>query len=282
VVSYAQNCGNILAGVAPFAIERGLVAAKDPTTDVVVFMENSGQTVTATIETPGGMPNYEGAAELAGVPGGAAPIALAFDDAAGSMCGALLPTGRALDEVQGISVTCIDNGMPIVVLRASDLDRTGYEDRDVLDADGELKARLEAIRLEIGPRMNLGEVEDKSVPKMTLVAPPRAGGIISTRRFIPHRCHASIGVFAALSVASACLFPESPAHALARIPQGRRKRMAVEHPSGSTEVICEVEEAPGGIEIRRGALVRTARKLFAGEVFVPRAIFEGRRAVSSA
>jgi 4-oxalomesaconate tautomerase len=116
---------------------------------------------------------------------------------------------------------------------------------------------------------------------MTLVAPPRAGGIIATRSFIPHRCHASIGVFAALSVASACLFRDSPAHALARIPEGRRKRMAVEHPSGSTEVICEVEEATGGIAIRRGALVRTARKLFAGEVFVPRAIFEGRRAAVS-
>jgi 4-oxalomesaconate tautomerase len=272
LVSTAQNCGNILAGVGPFAIERGLVEARDGATRVAIYMVNSNQTVVAIIQTPGGVPNYDqGDARIDGVPGTAAPIALSFADAAGSMCGALLPTGRAADEIGGVAATLIDNGMPCVVMRAADLGRTGYESREALDADTELKARIEAIRLEAGPRMNLGDVREKSVPKMVLVAPPRAGGVIATRSYIPHRAHASIGVFAGLSVATACLLPDSPAHALAAVPAGRAKRMLVEHPTGASPVSITVEEAGGRIEVREAAIVSTARKLFAGEVYVPAA-----------
>jgi 4-oxalomesaconate tautomerase len=180
-----------------------------------------------------------------------------------------LPTGRALDEIDGIAVTLIDNGMPVVVMRAKDLGRSGYEGREALDADAELKARVEAIRLKAGPMMNLGDVKDKSVPKMMLVAPPRAGGAISTRSFIPHRAHASVGVFAALSAATACLLRESPAHGLASVPAGRVKLMLVEHPTGASPVSITVDEAGGKLEVRDAAIVSTARKLFAGDVFVP-------------
>ena len=268
LVSTAQNCGNILAGVAPFAIEHGLVRASDPMTTVVIFMVNSSQTVVATVQTPGGCPVYDGEARIDGVPGSHAPIALSFRDAAGSTCGALLPTGREVDEVNGVRVTCIDNGMPVVVMRAADLGRTGYESREALDADDALKARLEAIRLAAGPMMNLGDVATKSVPKMVLVSRPRQGGAIATRSFIPHRCHATIGVFAALSVATACLLPGSPAHALAVIPPGARKQMLVEHPTGASPVSMVVDERDGVIEITEAALVSTARPLFAGQVLV--------------
>src|SRR5262245_16254012 len=226
-VSTQQNCGNILAGVAPFAIERGLVAACDGETRVRIFMVNTSQTVIATVKTPGGCPEYDGDAAIDGVPGTAAPIPLRFADTAGSTCGALLPTGRAVDVVNGVRVTCIDNGMPIVVMRADQMGRTGYETREALDADDELKARVEAIRLAVGPMMNLGDVTEKTVPKMILVAPPREGGSVATRSFIPHRAHATIGVFAALSVATACLLPDSPAHDVARPPGGSGKRMLV-------------------------------------------------------
>src|SRR6185503_6899850 len=188
----------------------------------------------------------------------------------GSMCGSLLPTGRAIDEIDGIAVTLIDNGMPVVVMRASDLGRTGTESREALDADTELKTRVEAIRLRAGPMMGLGDVREKSVPKMILVSPPRAAGVIATRSFIPHRAHASIGVFAALSVATACLLPGSPAHGLARPPTGRRKLMLVEHPTGASPVSIEVEERDGKTHVREAALVSTARRLFAGHVFVPK------------
>jgi 4-oxalomesaconate tautomerase len=269
-VGTAQNCGNILAGVAPFAIEHGLVDAARPETKVTIFMVNSGQTVRATVRTPEGVPVYDGDARIDGVPGSAAPIALSFSDTAGSTCGALLPTGRAVDVVNGISVTCIDNGMPCVVMRAADVGRTGYETRDALDADTELKTRVEAIRLAVGPMMNLGDVTEKTVPKMVLVAAPREGGAIATRSFIPHKAHATIGVFAALSVATACLLPDSPAHAVARPPAGTAKTMLVEHPTGASQVRLEVEEHDGQVVVTEAAIVSTARALFEGRVFARR------------
>ena len=268
-VSDKQNCGNILAGVAPFAIERGLVRGCDPVTQVRIFMVNTSQTVVATVQTPGGKPEYQGNARIDGVPGTAAPIPLSFSDTAGSTCGALLPTGRAVDLVNGIAVTCIDNGMPVVVMRASDVGRTGYETRDQLDKDTELKAKIEAIRLTVGPMMNLGDVKDQTVPKMILLAPPREGGVVSTRSFIPHRAHATIGVFAAVSVATACLLPDSPAHSLARIPDGTTKLMLIEHPTGASPVSLTTDVHDGKTVVTEAAIISTARALFEGRVLVP-------------
>lgn len=268
LVSTSQNCGNILAGVAQFAIENGLVPAESPRTSVRIYMENVRQTATATVETPSRKVTYAGNTQIDGVPGMAAPVLLSFEDAAGSMCGSLLPTGNAVDTVQGVEVTLIDNGMPIVIIRAKDFGITGYESREELDADLALKERVEKLRLAVGPMMNLGDVKDLSVPKMTLVAPPREGGCISTRSFIPHRCHASLGVFAALSVATACLLPGSPAREIAVLPEGEEKNLRVEHPTGSVEVAVSVAEKDGEApRIHRSALVRTARKILSGTVF---------------
>jgi 4-oxalomesaconate tautomerase len=275
-VSTQQNCGNILSGVAPFAIERGLVGGTSPETVVRIFMVNTSQTVVATVQSPGGRPRYDGDTAIDGVPGTAAPIPLSFADTAGSTCGALLPTGRAVDVVNGVRITCIDNGMPVVVMRASDLDRTGYESRDALDKDTELKARIEAIRLLAGPMMRLGDVATNTVPKMILVSPPRDGGAISTRSFIPHRCHATIGVFAALSVATACHLPEGPAREVAVLPSGRSRRMLVEHPTGASPVLLTVEQKDGRDEVTEGAIISTARALFDGRVLVPERVLVSR------
>ena len=264
IVTDAQNCGNILAGVGPFAIERGLVDAQDGETRVAIYMENTGQLAIATVQTPGRIVRYEGDARIDGVPGTAAPIPLEFRDTAGSSCGALLPTGNAVDEVDGVYVTLIDNGMPCVIIKAQDVGITGYEDRDTLDADITLKARIEKIRLAVGERMNLGDVKEKSVPKMMLVAPPRHGGSITVRSFIPHRAHASIGVLGAVSVATACLLPGSPAAELASVPDGKRKVMSVEHPSGETTCVMEVDDQG---HVTSAAMLRTARKLMDGKVF---------------
>lgn len=264
VVTDAQNCGNILAGVGPFAIERGLVAAQGDETRVTIHMDNSGQIAIATVQTPGGTVRYDGDARIDGVPGGAAPVPLEFRDTAGSSCGALLPTGNPFDEVVGVRVTLIDNGMPCVVMRAADVGVTGYEDRETLDNDMALKARIEAIRLAVGERMNLGDVTDKSVPKMMLVAPPRNGGAVTVRSFIPHRAHASIGVLGAVSVATACLIEGSPAAQVATLGEGRRKTLSVEHPTGETTCVMELD-ADGAVV--SAAMLRTARKLMDGEVF---------------
>lgn len=264
IVTDAQNCGNILAGVGPFAIERGLIAAQDGETTVTIFMENTGQTAQATIQTPGGVPEYAGTTAIDGVPGTAAPIPLLFSDTAGSTCGALLPTGRVVDEIDGVACTLIDNGMPCVIMDAAAFGITGTESRDALDADTALKARLESIRLQVGPMMNLGDVTEKSVPKMTLVSRPTKGGAISTRSFIPHRCHATIGVLAAVTVATAATLEGSPAHALADMPEGHRLAVGVEQPSGITEAALVLDE--GGAVVQAG-IVRTARKLMEGQVF---------------
>ncbi|MFD1105894.1 4-oxalomesaconate tautomerase [Sphingobium olei] len=265
IVTDAQNCGNILAGVGPFAIERGLVAVTGDETQVAIHMDNSGQVAVATVQTPGGAVSYKGDAAIDGVPGTHAPVPLEFRDTAGSSCGALLPTGNSVDVVNGTPVTLIDNGMPCVVMKAQDVGVTGYEDRDTLDADMQLKARIEAIRLAVGERMNLGDVSDKSVPKMMLVAPPQKGGAVTVRSFIPHRAHATIGVLGAVSVATACLLEGSPAAEVAQIPDGARKALSVEHPTG--EMTCVLQTDEDGAVVS-AALLRTARKLMDGIVYV--------------
>ncbi|MBI5785561.1 MAG: 4-oxalomesaconate tautomerase [Rhodocyclales bacterium] len=264
IVTDAQNCGNILAGVGPFAIERGLVKAADGETTVTIFMENTDQIAVARVQTPGGKVSYAGDAHLDGVPGTASPIPVVFKDTAGSSCGALLPTGNVVDVIDGVEVTCIDNGMPVVIVRAADVGITGEETRDALDANVALKARLEAIRLKAGPMMNLGDVREKTVPKMTMVSAPKRGGVISTRTFIPHRCHASIGVLGAVSVATACALPGSPAAQLAKLPEGRSKVMPIEHPIGESTIVVELDAAGA---VATAAVLLTARKLFDGVVF---------------
>ncbi len=266
-VSDRQNCGNILAGVGPFAIERGLVAAREGVTPVRIHMVNSGQVAVAEVATPGGRVSYAGQARIDGVPGRHAAVPLAFLDTAGSSCGALLPTGNAVDGIEGIPCTLIDNGMPVVVMRADALGLRGDEAPAALEADAALRARLEAIRLAAGPMMNLGDVAPASVPKLTLVSAPRAGGALATRSFIPHRCHEAIGVLGAVSVATAALLPGTPAAALAVLPEGTRKALAIEHPTGEMTVIADVENGA----VRRAAILRTARKLMDGAVFPPEA-----------
>lgn len=264
IVTDAQNCGNILAGVGPFAIERGLVAAQNGETEVRIFMENTGQIARARVSTPEGQVSYVGDACIDGVPGSSAAVPITFEDTAGSSCGSLLPTGNAVDVIEGVEVTLIDNGMPVVVMRAEDMGISGTESREELEANTVLREKLEAIRLKAGPLMNLGDVSAKSVPKMSMVSYATNGGALSTRTFIPHRCHASIGVLGAVSVATAAVLPGSPAAAIAEVPEGARKMLSVEHPIGEMSVILDMD-ARG--QVASAAILRTARKLFDGEVF---------------
>ena len=264
IVSDAQNCGNMLAGVGPFAVERGLVAGRQGQTSIAIYMENTGKTAIATIETPGDVVSYQGDARIDGVPGSSSPVAIEFSDTAGSSCGALLPTGNVVDTIDGIEATLIDNGMPCVLLKASDMGIIGNETRETLEANEPLRKKLEAIRLQAGPMMNLGDVTEKTVPKMTMISPPLNGGAISTRTFIPHRCHASIGVLGAVSVATACLLKGSVASGLANICQGNPKTLKIEHPIGETTILADLDKSGNVV---KSAILRTARKLFDGEIF---------------
>jgi len=263
IVTDSQNCGNILAAVGPYAIEQGFVSITEDVTQVSVFMENTGQIAVLQVQTPDGKVTYKGGSSIDGVPGTSAPVTCEFKETAGSTCGALYPSGNLKDSVDGVDVTLIDNGMPVVILRASDFGISGTESRDELDGNTALKRRLEDIRLQVGPLMNLGDVTEKSVPKMSLVSAPMHHGCISTRTFIPHRCHASIGVLGAVSVATAAITPGTVAYPLAEVPDGDEKTLPVEHPTGEMTVVAYMN----GDGLQSAALLRTARKLFEGTVY---------------
>ena len=273
-VSDSQPCGNILAGVGPWAIEKGWIDVTGDVTPVRIRTTNNGSIAIAYVSTPDGIVDYAGDASIDGVPGAAAAIPIDFQDVAGSNCGALFPTGALIDDVNGVDITCIDNGMPVVLLRAKDFGLTGNETPPELEADDELKSRIEAIRLTVGPRMNLGDVADKTVPKMTLISPPKNGGTVSTRTFIPHRVHEAIGVLGAVSVAAGCAIPNTVAEGVAQAPDAD-SIFKIEHPTGAFSVDMEIDSNNDAVVIRKSALVRTARKLMQGDVFVPNYLWSG-------
>ena len=267
MVSDRQNCGNLLAGVGPFAVERGLADAAP----VRIHMVNSGSVATARFPGAVGVADYDGDVAIAGVPGTAAAVVLAFSSGQstgteGSATGALLPTGNVTDVIEGITVTCIDNGMPVVVVAAAALGRTGYETVAELEADAGLGDRVQALRLAAGPLMGLGDVSATSVPKVSLIAPPAAGGTVCTRTFIPVRVHDSIGVLGAISVATALLLAGAAGADLAAVKPGQT-RFDIEHPTGHLEVEAEVDTTSQPPAVIRSGVVRTARKLFDGTVF---------------
>lgn len=272
-VTDRQNCGNLLAGVGPFAVERGLVTASAERTSVRIRMVNTGGIATATFPTPGGVVDYDGDLAIDGVPGTAAAVSLDFEGTAGSSTGALFPTGAVADDVDGapglpgpIRVTCVDNGMPSVLIRAADLGLRGDEDPARLEEDERLKAALERIRMIAAERMGLGDVREATVPKMVLLSAPREGGAIATRSFLPHRVHTSIGVLGALTVAAGVLAEGSVGHDLAAPPRAGEP-FAVEHPTGHFDVDVALGAGADGWVVERSAALRTARKLFEGTVY---------------
>ncbi len=277
-VDTTPNCGNMLAAVLPFAIERGLIAPQAGVTRARVLTRNTGMLCDITMQTPQQVPHYSGHARIDGVPGTAAPIVIDFLDTAGSVCHAMLPTGNAVDTLTiidpldgkplSIAATLIDNGMPMVLMRASDLDRTAQERVADLNGDTTLKQRIEALRLVAGELMGLGNVSDKSYPKMCLIAAPHNGGSIATRCFIPRVCHDAIGVLAAITVGTACVLPGSIASGIAVVAAGPLHAISVEHPTGEFSVELETDPAAPG-SILRSALIRTARPIMRGEVLVP-------------
>ncbi|MFC5460561.1 4-oxalomesaconate tautomerase [Massilia niabensis] len=279
-VDVTPNCGNMLAAVLPFALERGLLPIQEGATSARILTLNTGMQCDVTVQTPGGKLRYGGEARIDGVPGTAAPVAINFLDTAGSVCASLLPTGKVRDTLQVaegngepliLDATCIDNGMPMVLLRASDLQRSGYEAVAEMNADVQLKQTLEALRCAAGHLMGLGDVSARSYPKMCLVAPPRDGGTIATRCFIPHVCHDAIGVLAAVTVATACMLEGSITEGIAQVGGGLAQSVSVEHPTGEFSVDLELDP-DNPQQVVRAALLRTARPIMRGEVLIPQTL----------
>lgn len=275
-VDTSPNCGNMLAGVAPFAIEHGLVAAGMPTTRVRVFNRNTGKVVEAVVQTPGGKVNYEGDVHIDGVPGSGAPILLNFLDAAGAKTGRLLPTGRVQDVIDGVPVSCVDFSSPIVFIAAASLGKSGYESKAELDEDSAMLARLEAIRLQAAQLMGMGDVRSKVLPKVVLLAKPAHGGQISSRYFVPWNCHAAHAVTGALCVAAACSIPGTIAAELVQPDAAQPGLIGIEHPSGrlDTQVQIDGRDGDGLPLIRSAGVVRTAKPIVSGVVYVPGSAWE--------
>jgi 4-oxalomesaconate tautomerase len=266
-VSDRQNCGNILAGVGPFALERGLVPAADGETDVRIRMVNSDSVAVATVATPGGRVSYRGDVAIAGVPGTAAGITLAFADTEGSATGALLPTGTVRGTVDGVEVTCVDNGMPVVLALASSFGLTGHEGHEELAADAALLDRIDGLRTKAGALMGLGDVTEASVPKTVLLSAPADGGHVATRSFIPVRPHTAVGVLAAVSVVTGMLLPGAVGHEIAATWPDGTTRIDVEHPTGHFLVDVAVDATVDPPRVIRSGVVRTARKIVDGTAF---------------
>lgn len=286
-VDTTPNCGNMLAAVVPFALETGMVQPQGDQSTFRVLTLNTDMQCDITVDTRGGLVQYEGNARIDGSPGTSAPVVINFLDTAGSVCSSLLPTGKVKDtltvtgagfEPFTLDVTCIDNGMPLVLFNARDVGRTGYESVADMNADTELKAKIEALRLQVSVLMGLGDVSQKNFPKMTLIAPPQKGGAIATRSFIPHVCHDAIGVLAAVTVGTACVLEGSVCEGVAVMPSGSAKNVSVEHPTGEFSVALQTEPAPhlpGGQNVTQAALLRTARLLMQGEAMVPASVWAG-------
>jgi 4-oxalomesaconate tautomerase len=272
IVDTTPNCGNMLAAVVPFALETGMIPTQPGLTTVRVHTINTAMACDITVLTPGGQLTYDGDTRIDGAPGTSAPITINFLDTAGSVCASMLPTGQVHDVIDGVSVTCIDNGMPMVLFDARSVGRTAHETVDRLNADTELKERLEQLRVACGKAMGLGDVTNKNYPKMCLLSAPTSGGAINTRCFIPHVCHDTIGVLAAVTVATACVLPGSVAHALASVPPGESKHVSVEHPTGEfvVRLTTTIDNPPA---VTEAALLRTARLLMRGSVFVPESVW---------
>ncbi|NQY24015.1 MAG: 4-oxalomesaconate tautomerase [Campylobacteraceae bacterium] len=273
-VDTSPNCGNILSGVGAFCIEEGLIKAQDKETCIVINMINSNTLCELIIQTPNKKLSFEGSASIDGVEGSSSPIICNYQNIAGSLCGSLFPTGKKIDVINGIEVTCIDNGMPVVLIKATSFGKTAYESCDELEQDLEFKKKLEKLRLEAGKMMNLGDVSSKVIPKMTLLSKAKNKGHINTRTFIPHACHSAIGVLGAVSVASACLFEQCITKDFVNTSKELVQKISVEHPSGEFSVELTCIEKNNELEITKAGLLRTARIISKGICYPHREILQ--------
>jgi len=262
-------CGNIMAGVGPFALETGMVKPQGDVSRVRIYHVNIDAKIEAVVQTPGGRVSYEGDTAIDGVPGTSAPVLLNFMDVAGSTCGSLLPTGKAIDVIEGVPVTCMDAAMPVMMLAAESVGKTGYETTAELDADSDFFKRIEGIRRIAGEMMGLGDVSEKVTPKIILLAKARFGGTVTSRYLVPHKTHAAHAVTGGICLACCCLLEDGVAAEFVELPAGPPYPIKIEHPSGELEIMLDADPGRGEVTLRSAGTLRTARKLMRGEVYVP-------------
>ena len=275
-VDWGPTCGNMLAGIGPFAIEEGLVPAEDGETKVLIRAVNTGALIEAVVQTPGGRVTYDGDATIAGVPGTAAPIVLNFADAVGGATGKLMPTGNPIDLIEGVEVTCLDVAMPVVIARAKDLGKTGHETSADLDGDREFMARIERIRRAASLAMGMGDAEGRVIPKFAIVGEPKGAAGVAARYFTPLVLHEAMAVTGGICIASACKLKGTVAEGIAKVNDEARETVPLEHPTGLMEAVITTGTADdGSMTILGGGTLRTARRIMKGEVYIPASVWAG-------
>ena len=275
LVDFKPTCGNMLSGVGPAAIEMGIVSARDGETEVKIHAVNVGARIVANVKTDVDGVVYSGDVAIDGVPGTAAPIELNFMNVVGSATGSLLPTGNMVDHIQGVDVTCIDVAMPMVIAQAESMGLTGYETRDELDANQEFFDRMEKLRIEAGERMGIENVAKSVTPKFGVFAPARNGGTIAVRYFMPWQTHPTMAVTGAQCMASCALMPGTVADGMLSRPDGSPAMITLEHPSGTIDILVDYRVTNSGLDFNSAGLIRTARKLADGKVYVPATVWPG-------
>ncbi len=281
-VDTKPTCGNMLVAVGPFSIDAGLVPAQDGETRVRIHSINTGALVEAIVQTPGRRVEYEGNAAIDGVNGTAAPVGINFQSAIGAVTGKMLPTGKPLDFIDGVKVSCVDITMPLVMMRAEDMGKTGHETAVELDKDRELTTRMETIRRKAGQLMGMGDVSRNVVPKLALLSKPRNGGTIASRYFVPETCHKSHPVTGTVCISAACAIPGTIAAQVATLKPAPQGLVKIEHPSGIILIDLDADFTNGREDLRRAALIRTARRIFEGNVIVPSKVWPGKTAAKRA
>jgi 2-methylaconitate cis-trans-isomerase PrpF len=276
LVDFKPSCGNILAGVASAAIEMGLVTPRGETTSVNIRAVNTESKTKAVVQTPGGQITYDGTAQIDGVPGTAAPVALNFLEVAGSLTNRFLPTGNLIDVVDGIEVTCMDVAMPMVIARASDFGLSATETVAELDENKAFFAKMEAIRIKAGAMMGMGDCTKSVTPKFGLLAPSGVPNTIRTRYFMPWNTHPTMAVTGSQCLASCALAKGTIAEGMMEVEGAPPVTIQLEHPMGKMDVIVDYTEGQGGFQHQSTGIIRTCRKLAQGQVFVPQSIWDGR------
>ncbi|SBS27618.1 4-oxalomesaconate tautomerase [Marinomonas spartinae] len=265
-VDFAPNCGNMLAGVAPYAIETGLFPASNDKTTVRIHNLNTGKIIHATVSTPNGKVKYSGNTIIAGTNSPGEPIHLTFIDVEGAKTGKLLPTGNKIDVIDSVPVTCIDAATPVVLIKASDLKKTGYESPSEFDNDVEFMSRLENIRLQAGRLMGLGDVSNSVIPKPILLSPAVHGGTISARYFVPNKCHKALAVTGSIAITTACCTLGTIASELIN-NDSDDSSFVLEHPSGTIE-LSVTRKADDSSVIESVSLIRTAKRILNGTIYL--------------
>lgn len=265
-VDFSPNCGNMLSAVGPFAIDNGLVAAQDNITCVRIRNLNTNKIIHAEVKTANGEVVYSGDTVISGVPNSAAPIKLTFFDVAGAKTGKLFPTGKSIDIISGIPVTCIDAATPCVIINANNLGKTGHEQPFELDNDLLFLEKLEKIRLQAGILMGMGDVKDKVIPKPVIVSKPKNDGNICARYFVPHSCHKSLAVTGSIAISASYAMENTVCSNLIQNKNiGDDNEITIEHPSGKIDLSVKIRDGkPESV-----SLIRTARKILTGTIYLP-------------